>query len=107
MLKVTPLEFIMLDITRDIHSLTDFKRNTNEYLKQMQETSSPLVLTVNGKAELVVQDAASYQRMLDIVDRAEAIEGIRRGLQQIEQGEGVEAKVAFDALKKKLGVSDA
>jgi hypothetical protein len=28
------------------------------------------VLTINGKAELVVQDAAAYQRLLEAVERA-------------------------------------
>src|SRR5713101_507660 len=49
-----------LDISKDIHSLTDFKRKTTELVAQLKTTGRPLVLTVNGKAELVVQDAASY-----------------------------------------------
>jgi prevent-host-death family protein len=53
----------MLDISKDIHSLSDFKRNTSEFLHQMRDTGHPVVLTINGKAELVVQDAASYQRI--------------------------------------------
>jgi prevent-host-death family protein len=59
----------MVDISRDIDSLSNFKRNTPEYLKQMKETGRPIVLTVNGRAEMVVQDAGSYQRLLDLVDR--------------------------------------
>ena len=47
----------MIDLSRDIHSLTDFKRKTSEFMKQLKETGSPVVLTINGKAELVVQDA--------------------------------------------------
>ena len=50
----------MLDINRDINSLSNFKRNTPEFLRQLQETGHPVVLTINGKAELVVQDTASY-----------------------------------------------
>ena len=76
----------MINLTRDIHSLTDFKRNTADYVKQMKETKSPVVLTVNGKAELVVQDAESYQALLDAVERIETIEGIRRGLDDMKQG---------------------
>ncbi|MEW6212596.1 MAG: type II toxin-antitoxin system Phd/YefM family antitoxin, partial [Acidobacteriota bacterium] len=75
----------MIDIN-DIHSLTDFQRRTKEYLLRLKKSGRPVVLTVNGKAEVVVQDAASYQRMLDLIDRAEAIEGIRRGLEEIKQG---------------------
>ena len=59
-----------MDLTRDIDSLTHFKRNTTEVIKQLKATGEPMVLTVNGKAEIVIQDAASYQRMLEFIDRA-------------------------------------
>jgi prevent-host-death family protein len=85
----------MLSLNRDIHSLTDFKRRTNDFVKQMKETHEPVVLTVNGKAELVVQDAESYQALLDRLDQIEAIEGIRRGLEQMERGEGRPADEIF------------
>ena len=41
--------------------------------------------TVNGRAELIVHDAVSYQKMLDLLDRADAIEGIRRGLADVRK----------------------
>jgi prevent-host-death family protein len=90
-----------MDITRDIDSLTHFKRNTNEVIEQLKATGQPMVLTVNGKAEIVVQDAVSYQAMLDLVDRAEAIAGIKRGLDSIDRGEGITAEEAFNRLRKK------
>jgi len=91
----------MLNLERDILSLTDFKRNTNEVLRQMQETRSPVVLTVNGKAELVVQDTKSYQAMLDRLDQVDAIEGIRRGLEQMSRGEGRPAAEVFAEFREK------
>lgn len=94
-----------MDITRDIDSLTHFKRNTNEVIEQLKATGQPMVLTVNGKAEIVVQDAASYQAMLDLVDRAEAIAGIKRGLDSIDRGEGIPAEEAFNRLRKKHKIS--
>lgn len=94
-----------MDITRDIVSLTHFKRNTNEVIEQLKATGQPMVLTVNGKAEIVVQDAASYQAMLDLVDRAEAIAGIKRGLDSIDRGEGIPAEEAFKRLRKKHKIS--
>ncbi|MEO7720007.1 MAG: type II toxin-antitoxin system Phd/YefM family antitoxin [Capsulimonas sp.] len=96
----------MLNLSRDIHSLTDFKRNTSEYVKQMKETKDPVVLTVNGKAELVVQDAESYQALLEVVDRIQTIEGIRRGLEQMAQGQGVSAADAFAAMRQKFNISN-
>jgi prevent-host-death family protein len=76
----------MFDIGKDIHSLSDFKRKTSELLHQMRGNGHPLVLTINGKAELVVQDAASYQKLLDRMDELEALEGIQRGLAGVEAG---------------------
>jgi prevent-host-death family protein len=76
----------VLDISKDILSLSDFKRNTSEFLEQMRGSGHPVVLTINGKAELVVQDAASYQKLLDRVDELEALEGIKRGLSDVEAG---------------------
>lgn len=49
----------------DIHSLTEFQRNARKFLSRMQESGQPMVLTVNGKAAVVLQDAESYQAMLD------------------------------------------
>ena len=72
--------------TTDIHSITDFQRNVKAHLKYLKETGRPEVLTVNGKAALIVQDAASYQRLIDLVERAEAVGGIQRGLDDVKHG---------------------
>jgi prevent-host-death family protein len=56
---------------RNIHSLTDFKRNANAYVEQLQATQLPLVLTVNGKAAVVVQEAGAFQ---SLIDRVKSIE---------------------------------
>ena len=53
------------------------KRNTPEFLRQLKETWHPLVLTINGKAEVVVQDARSYQRVLDLAERLDAIAAVK------------------------------
>jgi prevent-host-death family protein len=75
----------MIDL-KEIHALTDFQRHTKAHLKRLKETGRPQVLTVNGRAELVVQDAEAYQKLLEAVDRAEALEGIRRGLEDVKAG---------------------
>jgi prevent-host-death family protein len=84
---------------RDIYSLTDFQRKTREHIERLKETGRPEVLTVNGRAEIVVQDAESYERLLDVVERAEAIVGIRRGLDSLHRGEGRPAAEALGAIR--------
>jgi len=54
----------------DILSLTDFHRNSKVHLNRLRLTGRAAVLTVNGKAEAVVQDAAAYERLLDRLERA-------------------------------------
>ena len=92
----------MSNLSRDIHSLTDFKRKTTEFLHRLKRTKHPLVLTVKGKAELVVQDAEPYQKLLDAVELLETLKGIKRSLEQIEQGKGKKAEDFFNQLFDKL-----
>ena len=91
-----------IDLSQDIHSLTDFKRNTNKFLTRLKATKHPLVLTVNGKAELIVQDAKSYQKLLDAAELLETLQGIKQGLEQMKQGEGKKAEDFFCELFEKL-----
>jgi prevent-host-death family protein len=79
----------MLDISRDIHSLTDFKKNTSEFVNQLKQTGEPVVLTINGKAELVIQHAAAYQKLLQMAEEARVLEGIRQGLEDMHAGRTV------------------
>jgi PHD/YefM family antitoxin component YafN of YafNO toxin-antitoxin module len=67
----------MFDIKRDIQAMTTFRRNPVKFLKHLKMTKEPLVLTMNGKAEAVVQDAEAYQRLLDLAAKADDSEGIR------------------------------
>jgi prevent-host-death family protein len=76
----------MLDLSRDIHSLTEFKKNTSEFINQLKETGEPVVLTVNGKAELIVQDAAAYQRLRVFAEEARVLERIRQGIDDMNAG---------------------
>jgi len=50
----------VINIEHAVDSLSNFKRRTSQYVKKMRKTGQPLVLTVNGRPSLVVQDPASY-----------------------------------------------
>ena len=84
-----------MKLTSDIQSLSTFKRDTAKIIRQLKKTGRPMVLTVNGKAELVVQDAAGYQKLLEAKDRMEAIQGIRRGLESMKRNAGKPAEKFF------------
>ncbi len=75
-----------MKLTRDIQSLSVFKRDSAKFVRQLKRTKEPIVLTINGKAAVVVQDSGSYQELLDAKDRIETIKGIKRGLEDISAG---------------------
>jgi hypothetical protein len=83
----------------DIRSLTDFQRHTKAHLKRLKASGRPTVLTVNGKAELIVQDASAFEEMLD------AIRGIQRGLDSMKEGVGKPFRAALDEIRARQGIS--
>jgi prevent-host-death family protein len=95
----------MLDLTKDIQSLTNFRRQSGDFLKQLRKSKRPVVLTVNGKAAAVVQDAAAYQRLLDVAASADADEGIRQGLKDVREGKVRPARKFFADFEATHGIS--
>jgi prevent-host-death family protein len=95
----------VLDITRDIQSLTTFRRRSGDFMKQLRKSKRPVVLTVKGKAAAIVQDAEAYQRLLDIAARVDAEEGIRQGREDARKGKIRPAKEFFDEFEAKHGIS--
>ena len=75
----------MLNFSQDIHSLTEFKRKTAVFMKQLKSCRRPVVLTVNCKAAFIVQDADSYQELVEAADRYEAIAALQEGMAQSER----------------------
>ena len=94
----------MLDISRDIQSLTDFKKNTSEFVEQLKRTGEPVVLTINGKAELVVQDAAAYQKLRQVAEDARVLEGIRQGIEDRNAGRTVSLDEFKEHARTKHGI---
>jgi prevent-host-death family protein len=91
----------MIDLSQDIHSLSDFKRKTAEFMARMRKSGRPIVLTINGRAELVVQDALSYQRLLEQAERTEMMEFLRESREDLEAGRTEPAVKALERLAKK------
>jgi prevent-host-death family protein len=90
----------------DIHPLSEFQRGAKAFLVRLKETKAPMVLTVNGKAAAVVQDAESYQQLLDRLELLESIAGIRKSIEEFDRGEGMPLKEAFQQLREKYGLPD-
>ena len=94
----------MLDITKDIQSLTTFRRRSDDFIKQLKKTKRPVVLTVNGKAAAIVQDVEAYQRLLNLAASADAEESIRQGLEDVAHGRTRPAREFFEEFRRTHGI---
>lgn len=94
----------MIDV-RNVRPLSDFQRNAKSHIRRLRKTGQAELLTVQGEASIVVQDAASYQRLLDLADRARIIEAVARGVEEAKKGKGRPALEVLDTLGKKHGMN--
>jgi prevent-host-death family protein len=93
-----------MKLSRDIQSLSVFKRDTSKFVRQIKKTKQPIVLTVNGKAAAVVHDPDSYQEYLREKNRMETIAGVKRGIADMKAGRVTDAEDVFRELEAKFGI---
>lgn len=89
----------------NIHSLESFNQNLPENIAHLKKTGEPVVLTVDGRAEVVVQDAGAYQQLLDGLDYHSTVEGIRRGIASLEREGGRPYQKFFAEIASQAGVN--
>ena len=89
----------------NIHSLSDFQRNAKDHIRKLKKSGEPAILTVNGEAEVVVQSAEAYQKLLDDRELLDSIRGISRGLEQAKRGEGRPMREFLETLAQGHGIS--
>lgn len=88
----------------DIHSLTDFTRNAKSYIKQIRDSKNPMAITVNGDAQVVIQDTESYQRMVDELEHARFIAAMRESESAVRAGQVEDAFDAISSIRGELGL---
>lgn len=91
-----------------VTSLSEFNRNQGEVIARLSESQEPLYLMRNGKAAVVVMDAAAFDRAMSFRDEArqhelEVYSGFMRGYQDVLEGKTVSANDAFARIRKQKG----
>jgi prevent-host-death family protein len=88
----------------DVQPLSVFKRDTAKVLANLKKTGKPVTLTVNGKAEIVIQDADAYQQLLDLValaGRAEMAAFLAESRNDADAGRTLPVKEFLESLGRK------
>ena len=88
--------------TSDIYPVSDFNRKPSEHIKRMQETKKPEVLTVNGKAAVVMIDPESYDQLAQDAALLQTINNIRLAKTEYEAGNSKSIQQVFSELKSEL-----
>ena len=71
---------------KDIQPLSEFRAGVASFIKQINETRRPLVITQRGKGVAVVLDVAEYEAMQE---KIELLEELRMAEAQLNAGAGV------------------
>jgi antitoxin YefM len=89
---------LLLD--QDIKPLSDFRANAAAFLKQVQKTKRPLVITSHGKSAAVLIDVSEYEAL---IDKIELLQDVHAAEQQLEAGKGTGHEEAKKQILEKLG----
>jgi prevent-host-death family protein len=84
-----------------IHPVSDFSRKPAKYIQRLKKTGKPEILTVNGCAEVVIQDAKSYEKMVNLLN---SLEKISRSVKEHDQGKAVSMEEFSSKFEKNHGL---
>lgn len=104
--------------SEDIHPISDFVRNHKRHHAHLRRTGRPEVLTINGSAELILQDVRAYEREAEEAQRIQAenrllrerleeletLVALNEAYAEMERGEGRPMEEALPALRDRLGI---
>jgi len=85
-----------VSFVQDIQPLSAFRSNVTGFIKQVQTTHRPLVITSHGRSAAVLLDVLKYDELLEQLDLLQDIHTAER---EIEGGNGV---IHEDALAQSL-----
>jgi PHD/YefM family antitoxin component YafN of YafNO toxin-antitoxin module len=86
------------------HPLSELESHAAEWIEELKASHQPIFLTAGDQPEIVMQDAASYQQMLQRLDELETIQAIQEGLRDVEAGRTVPLDQAMEQLRQEFGL---
>ncbi len=86
-----------LSLTEDIKSVSEFKKQIREVFTQLHRTGRPVVITVNGRPDVVLLDAAVFERKLSALN-LQAL--LAEGEADVAAGRTRSARAAVKAIRR-------
>ncbi len=89
---------------REVYSLSEFQRNAKKMITHAKETRRPMLLTVNGLAEVVVMDAVEYQALVSELEKKRFIAAVQEGLDDVKAGRTIPAEELYERFESRNGI---
>ncbi len=88
-----------MKIKEDIKPISYLKSRSAELLAQLNETHRPVIITQNGEPKAVIQDAESYEKMLNSLNLMKILAHSEK---DIKEGNTIRQEILFKQIEKKL-----
>lgn len=88
-----------MSLTKDIKPISYLKANAASILDHLHTTRRPMIITQNGEAKAVIQDAESYEQMKCAIG---ILKLIAQSEKDIQAGRIVDQDDLFDKLENEL-----
>ena len=86
-----------LSLTEDVKTVSELKNSLRAVFEQIHRTGRPVVVTVNGKPDVVLMDAGLFERKLRALNLAALLAG---GEDDIRRGRTRPARAFLKGLKR-------
>ena len=73
-------------------------------LEHLKQGGQKIRVTISDMVELEIDDEKTFEKLLELVDRIEAVEDIRRGLEEMKQGNARSIEKVFQEKQEKYGL---
>ena len=88
-----------LKVNEDIRPLSEVRTGIANFIKQIQDTKRPLVITQHGKGVAVLVDANEFEAMQE---KIELLMDVQTSLQQIDSGQGIKHAEALNHVLQRV-----
>jgi len=88
-----------MKIKEDIKPISYLKSRSAELLAQLNETHRPVIITQNGEPKAVIQDAESYEKMVNSLNLMKILAHSEK---DIQKGSTIKQEALFKQIEDKL-----
>jgi prevent-host-death family protein len=88
--------------TTDIIPFSEYRKNMRANIARMNKTGRPVIITTNGKPDVVIISPKEFDRLTASFELLESARIIRQSIKAFEEGKGIPLDVAMAKLRQRI-----